>query len=207
MLQVGHANTASGSSDGNIVFGKSTGSGYRYFKMGYDADFNFSIGDYGHAAGLIWTQQLKLAYSAPANCIVVASSGNVGMGITTPSTKLHVVGGTTTDSLVVSGAPINTGLNVFSGPASTTYTLPYGVGLYFLYFHYGNPVANYPAAVWQVFYDGFTAAVYTKMFSTNGPQHGQITSATGNVLTISNGGAWWSYDPNGILYVRVSKMC
>ena len=207
MLQVGHANTASGSSDGNIVFGKSTGSGYRYFKMGYDADFNFSIGDYGHAAGLVWTQQLKLAYSAPANCIVVASSGNVGMGITTPSTKLQVVGGTTTDSLVVSGAPINTGLRVDSGPASTTYTLPYGAGLYFLYFHYGNPIANYPAAAWQVFYDGFTAAVYTKMFSTNGPQYGQITSASGNVLTISNGGAWWGYDANGVLYVRVSKMC
>jgi hypothetical protein len=96
MLQVGHANTASGSSDGNIVFGKSTGSGYRYFKMGYDADFNFSIGDYGHAAGLVWTQQLKLAYSAPANCIVVASSGYVGIGITNPVASLHVYGANNT---------------------------------------------------------------------------------------------------------------
>jgi len=137
----------------------------------------------------------------------ISESGNVGIGITTPSTKLHVVGGTTTDSLLVSGAPINTGLTVFSGPASNTYTLPYGAGLYFLYFHYGNPIANYPAAVWQVFYDGFTSAVYTKMFSTNGPQYGQITSASGNVLTISNGGAWWGYDSNGILYVRVTKIC
>jgi hypothetical protein len=135
------------------------------------------------------------------------TTGNVGIGITTPSTKLHVVGGTTTDSLLVSGAPISTGLTVFSGPASNTYTLPYGAGLYFLYFHYGNPIANYPAAVWQVFYDGFTSAVYTKMFSTNGPQYGQITSASGNVLTISNGGAWWGYDSNGVLYVRVTKIC
>ena len=96
MLQVGHANTASGSSDGNIVFGKSNGSGFRYFKMGYDADFNFSIGDYGHAAGLVWTQQLKLAYAAPANCIVVASSGYVGIGITNPVASLHVYGSNNT---------------------------------------------------------------------------------------------------------------
>lgn len=204
-LQIGTA-TGAVASDGTLVIAKTNGStGYRNFKMGYDADYNFVLGDF--IDGSTWTPQFKLSYMAPANCIVVASNGNVGLGTTTPSTKLQVVGGTSTDSLVVSGAPIYTGLYVFSGPASTTYTLPYGAGLYFLYFHYGNPVANYPASVWQVFYDGFTAAVYTKMFSTNGPQYGQITSASGNVLTISNGGAWWGYDANGLLYVRVSKIC
>ena len=145
---------------------------------------------------------------ATSSALFINSTG-VGIGTTNPSTKLHVVGGsTTTESLIVSGLPINTGLAAYTGNASTTYTLPYGIGLYFLHFHYGNPVSTtYPSSVWQVFYDGITAAVYTKMFSTNGPQFGQITSAAGNVLTINNGGAWWGYDGNSALYVRVTKIC
>jgi hypothetical protein len=58
--------------------------------MGYDTDYNFVLGDF--IDGSAWTSQVKLAYSAPANCIVVNSSGFVGIGTTTLSASLHVYG-------------------------------------------------------------------------------------------------------------------
>ena len=95
-LQVGHATpTGAGTSDGNIVIGKTTGTGYRYAKMGYDTDFNLCIGDYGYAGGLSWVSTVKIAYSAPANSLTINGSGQVGIGTVIAagsSNTLHVNG-------------------------------------------------------------------------------------------------------------------
>ena len=95
-LQVGHATpTGAGTSDGNIVIGKTTGTGYRYAKMGYDTDFNLCIGDYGYAGGLSWASTVKIAYSAPANSLTINGSGQVGIGTAIAvgsSNTLHVNG-------------------------------------------------------------------------------------------------------------------
>jgi hypothetical protein len=95
-LQVGHATpTGAGTSDGNIVIGKTTGTGYRYAKMGYDADFNLCIGDYGYAGGLSWVSTVKISYSAPVNSLTINGSGQVGIGTAIAvgsSNTLHVNG-------------------------------------------------------------------------------------------------------------------
>jgi hypothetical protein len=89
-LQIGAA-TGAVACDGTIVVGKTNGStSYRNFKMGYDADYNFVLGDF--ADGSAWTPQLKFAYSAPANCIAVNSSGYVGIGTATSTASLNVYG-------------------------------------------------------------------------------------------------------------------
>ena len=74
MLQVGHSDPTGATSDGNIVIGKMS-NGYRYFKMGFDADFSFCIGDYGIPNALVWVRAFKIVYSAPADSLVIDSAG------------------------------------------------------------------------------------------------------------------------------------
>ena len=74
-------------SDGVLVLTKrDSGGAARNFKMGYDASYNFQLGDFGFANNNTnaWEKQLTIAYS----------TGNVGIGITGQSYKLYVNGNT-----------------------------------------------------------------------------------------------------------------
>jgi len=56
--------------------------GTRQFRMGHDANFNITIGDYGNnnLSG-IWFDQFKISYMAPSNSLTINGSGNVGLGV------------------------------------------------------------------------------------------------------------------------------
>ncbi len=92
MLQLGHAvATGAGTSDGNIVIGKSNGANsMRYYKMGLDANYFFSIGDYGTSSSNTWVNTFNMSYAAPANSFIINSSGYVGIGTATPQASLHI---------------------------------------------------------------------------------------------------------------------
>jgi len=119
-----------------------------------------------------------------------------------------VYSGLTTDSFTVSGSPIQTSLQNATGTAYSSFTLPSGAGMYYVYFHYGNPPQNFPSSVYQVFYDGgYTNAQYTLLFTANGSQYGTITSTSGATITFSNGGAWWGWNVAQYLFYRITKIC
>jgi hypothetical protein len=68
-------------SDGFLLIGKNNGSGgARTQRIGYNANFDLTIGDYGGGTGP-WVEAFKLSYTAPANSLVVAGNGYVGMGV------------------------------------------------------------------------------------------------------------------------------
>jgi len=89
-LQLGHCITTAGASNGSIVFGANDGSSSnRQFKMGYDTSYFFVLGDYGYKDVLnTWTKQLLISYSAPANSLMINSSGYIGFGTSTPSSAI-----------------------------------------------------------------------------------------------------------------------
>jgi hypothetical protein len=84
---------ASVSSDGFIVLGKNNGSGTRQARIGYDANFNFVVGDYGNSnvAGT-WSPQFSISWQAPSNSLYVNSDGKVGVGTANPTEALDIVG-------------------------------------------------------------------------------------------------------------------
>lgn len=92
-LSVGDSSVAG--SDGFLVIGKmaGTGGGNRHFRIGFDANFNFVIGDYGNNNGAgTWLSPFAMAYNAPSNSFYINGTGNVGIGTATPSVKLEVAG-------------------------------------------------------------------------------------------------------------------
>jgi hypothetical protein len=76
MLQVGSVGT---NSDGQIVLAKKDGSPNRKFRMGLDANFNLSIGDFGNGSSDVYVPQITLNYS----------NGNVGIGTASPNARLE----------------------------------------------------------------------------------------------------------------------
>ena len=66
---------------GNLTLAQDFNNGsVRQMRIGYDGLFNMSLGDWGGTnANNSWIKPLIMAYSAPANSIVVASSGYVTM--------------------------------------------------------------------------------------------------------------------------------
>lgn len=78
-LSVGNSSVSG--SDGFLVIGKNDGGGgTRQMRLGFDASFNFVIGDYGNnnTAGT-WTSPFKVNYAAPNNSLSIASTGVVTM--------------------------------------------------------------------------------------------------------------------------------
>jgi hypothetical protein len=85
MLEVGRADLGNGSSDGQIVVAKTnSSSAMRRFKIGLDASYNFSIGDYGYPGLDVYSPYMTINWQ----------TGTVGIGTTTPdiTAKLDVNG-------------------------------------------------------------------------------------------------------------------
>ena len=89
-LSVGDASV--NDSDGFIVVGKMSASGTRQYRLGFDENFNFVIGDYGssNVAGT-WTSPFAMQWLAPSNSLYIAGTGSVGIGTNSPTNAaLHV---------------------------------------------------------------------------------------------------------------------
>jgi hypothetical protein len=98
-------NSALANNDGFIVFEKCTTQGTsRHFRLGINSAFDFVIGDYGNnnSAGS-WVEQFKVAYTAPANSIVINSSGHTTfknvmyVGSASDSSTIYLGGGASGD--------------------------------------------------------------------------------------------------------------
>ncbi len=84
-------------SAGSIVISQATdATTKRNFRMAYDNQYNFCFGDYDSANNNtnVFKSQLSISYLAPANCLTINGSGNVGIGITNPNFTLQVGTGT-----------------------------------------------------------------------------------------------------------------
>jgi hypothetical protein len=91
-LSVGDASVTD--SDGYIVIGKKSSGGTRQYRMGFDANFNFVIGDYGaNNVAATWKSPFAIRYSAPSNSLYIDDSGKVGIGTNIPKALLDVSGG------------------------------------------------------------------------------------------------------------------
>lgn len=98
MLQVGSVEAGS-PSDGQIVIGRTDGgASHRKMRIGLDANYHLSIGDFGPRTGDTYNPHVTVNYS----------NGNVGLGTTAPAAKLHLSSGT----VLVDGNAA-TGLQVF----------------------------------------------------------------------------------------------
>jgi len=119
-LSVGDASVKD--SDGFIVLGKMSGSGTRQYRLGFDANFNFVIGDYGNnnTAGA-WTAPFSMQWLAPTNSLYIDGSGRIGIGTNSPSkAALHV------QSSLYTGQVVNGGLCAQDGCYLHTQTVNVG---------------------------------------------------------------------------------
>ncbi|MCA1745055.1 MAG: tail fiber domain-containing protein [Bacteroidales bacterium] len=79
-------------SDGFLVIGKKKGNHTRHFRMGFDDNFNFSLGDFGHNnKAETWKKPFAIQWAAPDSSFYMDSAGKIGLGTTTPAAKLHVI--------------------------------------------------------------------------------------------------------------------
>jgi len=106
-----HLGTTTSISDGTIVISKYNNSSIiRNFKFGYDANFNFIMGDFGDATSQIWKSQFYINSNAPNNSLVILSNGNIGIGTSDSTNKLTVSGSVSASSFIGVGSNI-TNLN------------------------------------------------------------------------------------------------
>ena len=98
-------NAALANNDGFLVLEKCTTVGTsRHFRLGINAAYDFVIGDYGggNVAGS-WVEQFKVAFAAPANSLVINSSGHttfrnvIYVGSATDSSTIFLGGGASGD--------------------------------------------------------------------------------------------------------------
>ena len=107
-LHIGSPNISD--SDGNIVLSKNIGlsSISHNFKLGYDDNFNFVMGNLDITPNKIWTSQFLINYNAPANSFIISSSGNIGINTSsTDNYKVNIQG-----SLNASSITTNMGSNI-----------------------------------------------------------------------------------------------
>jgi hypothetical protein len=133
-------NSAIANNDGFLVLEKCTTVGTtRQFRLGINSAFDFVIGDYGgNNVASTWIEQFKVSYVAPANSLVINSSGNVGLVGSLTCSNMYYTG-----NLYKNGAlqTIPTTLNQLSG------TVPY------------SSITNPPAPA-DMFKSTFTQLVY-----------------------------------------------
>ena len=77
--------------DGTICICRKTGATGRIMRLGYNSTFDFCIGDFGTFASQTWREQVRIANQAPANSLVINSTGRFGIGTNTLNAQLHVV--------------------------------------------------------------------------------------------------------------------
>ena len=103
-------------SDGTLTISKNyTAGGFRNFKIGLDASFNFCIGDFGSAvSGNTWR---------PTDLTINWNTGNIGIGISGQSQKLYVNGSV----YITAATTINAALTAtsFSGDGANITNVPY----------------------------------------------------------------------------------
>jgi hypothetical protein len=102
-------------SDGYIVIGKHVaGVNMRHFRIGFDDNLNFTIGDYGNnnTAGT-WSSQFAIAWNAPSQSLFINSSGNVGIGTNDLGTSKLRIAKSATDFAHVRYSGTDTGMGEF----------------------------------------------------------------------------------------------
>jgi hypothetical protein len=80
-LQLGDASSGVSDNTGELTLAKTVGGGHRKFKLGLDANYSLSIGDYGTNADDTYSSYFTMTYA-----------GNVGIGTINPDAKLTVQG-------------------------------------------------------------------------------------------------------------------
>jgi hypothetical protein len=90
-LQLGGAQASGTATDGTLIIGKMNGTGSsRIFRMGYNSNYEFVFGDNYINSAPSWTQQMLIAYGAPANSLAINGNGYVGLGLGTGSTSYRL---------------------------------------------------------------------------------------------------------------------
>jgi hypothetical protein len=99
-------------SAGSIVISRATdATTKRNFRMAYDNQYNFCFGDYESANNNtnVFKSQLSISYLAPANCLSINASGNVGIGTTNSSAMLELYSTSqTVPEIILSGTDFST---------------------------------------------------------------------------------------------------
>jgi len=109
-----HIGSINSSSDGTIIIARHNGTTGKILKLGYDADFNFIMGDYIKTPNEIWKKQFYINNSAPENSLIINNSGNIGIGTNLPGEyKLNINGDTNINGSL--NQNINSLLNKFAG--------------------------------------------------------------------------------------------
>ena len=94
-------------SDGTLIISKrNLNTSNRNFKIGYDNNFNFCLGDFGKDNERIWTQQLYINSNASANSLVINNNSFIGIGISNPLHRLDVNGSINASSFIGNGSNI-----------------------------------------------------------------------------------------------------
>jgi hypothetical protein len=108
-------------STGSIVISRATdASTKRNFRMAYDNQYNFCFGDYESANNNtnVFKSQLSISYLAPADCLTINGSGNIGIGTTSPKSMLELYSTSqTVPEIILSGTDFSTNTTSTSGVA------------------------------------------------------------------------------------------
>lgn len=114
-----HIGSSSNISDGTIIISKSLGlNSNRNFKMGYDNNLNFILGDYGNSNNIRWTPQILINSNANPFSINVNSNSFVGINNSNPLYTLDVNGTINAKDIIGVGSNI-TNINFNNIIAST----------------------------------------------------------------------------------------
>ena len=111
-LWIGTPDNVSGVSDGKIVISKNTDlSTKRNFMLAYDSSYNFCLGDFGINNGAnTFKPQLLIHHNAPSNCLVINTTGYIGIGTTVPNASIELYSTTQTlPRIILSGNEFYTG--------------------------------------------------------------------------------------------------
>ena len=90
-----HIGTPYSSSDGTLIISKNNNTSNRNFKLGYDSDFNFVLGDFGsnNDVSREWIKQFYINSNAPENSLTINSYGNIGIGTSSALDKKLFING------------------------------------------------------------------------------------------------------------------